>query len=131
MLRRFADAAKFTRQHSRGNNASSVIPVRRATAQIHFSTVEGNGGKISHDRVRTDRVDPTGVVTLRVHSKLHHIGIGIGRTLAGTHVKILAHDLDVTIINAITGEILRQLTIDATKDYQPTGKPPRPHPHKK
>lgn len=78
----------------------------------------------SHDRVRTDRIDTSGVVTLRVAGKLRHIGIG--RTHARTHVKILVHDLDVTVINATTGEILRELTIDLTRDYQPTGRPPGP-----
>ncbi len=29
-----------------------------------------------HDRVRTDRVDQAGSVTLRVNGRLHHIGIG-------------------------------------------------------
>lgn len=78
----------------------------------------------SHDRVRTDRIDTSGVVTLRVAGKLRHIGVG--RTHARTHVKLLIHDLDVTVINATTGEILRELTIDPTRDYQPTSRPPRP-----
>jgi hypothetical protein len=30
----------------------------------------------AHNRVRRDRVDSTGVVTLRHHGRLHHIGIG-------------------------------------------------------
>jgi transposase InsO family protein len=71
----------------------------------------------THDRVRHDRVDKSGTVTLRVHGQLHHIGIG--RTHTGTHVILLIQDLDVRIINAITGEILRELTIDTNKDYQP------------
>jgi transposase InsO family protein len=78
----------------------------------------------THDRVRHDRVDTTGCVTLRVAGRLHHIGIG--RTHAGTHVLLLAHDLDIHIINAVTGELLRELTLDPTKDYQPTGRPPGP-----
>jgi hypothetical protein len=36
------------------------------------------------------------------------------------------HDLDVTVIHASVGEILRELTIDLTRDYRPTGKPPGP-----
>ena len=79
----------------------------------------------SHDRVRTDRIDTSGVVTLRMAGKLRHIGIG--RTHARTHVKLLIHDLDVTVINATTGEILRELTIDLNRDYQPTGQPRGPH----
>lgn len=48
---------------------------------------------------------------------MHHIGIG--RTHARTRVLLPAHDLDIKIINAATGEILRELTIDPTRDYQP------------
>jgi len=29
-------------------------------------------------------------------------------------------------VNAITGELLRELTLDPTKDYQPTGAPKGP-----
>lgn len=60
-------------------------------------------------------------VSLRVNGKLRHIGVG--RTHARTHVKLLIKDLNVTIINAATGEILRELTIDTTRDYQPIRKP--------
>lgn len=70
-----------------------------------------------HSRVRRDRVDKTGTVTLRVHGKLRHIGIG--RAHARTYVLILANDLDIAIINAAAGELLRELTIDLARDYQP------------
>ena len=62
----------------------------------------------SHDRVRTDKIDKTGCVTLRVAGQLRHIGIG--RPHAGTHVTLLIHDLHVRVINAATGELLRELT---------------------
>jgi hypothetical protein len=42
----------------------------------------------------------------------------MGRTRARTPVILLVHDLDVRIINADTGELLRELT----RDYQPSGK---------
>ena len=71
----------------------------------------------THDRVRHDRIDKSGTVTLRVAGQLRHIGIG--RTHSGTHVILLIQDLDVRIINAITGEVLRELTIDTSRDYQP------------
>jgi hypothetical protein len=71
----------------------------------------------SHDRIRHDRVDKSGTVTLRVHGKLRHIGIG--RTHKGTHVILLAQDLNVRVVNAATGELLRELAIDTSKDYQP------------
>jgi hypothetical protein len=71
----------------------------------------------THDRVRHDRVDKSGTVTLRVASQLRHIGIG--RTHKGTHVILLVQDLQVRVVNAITGELLRELTINPSKDYQP------------
>ena len=79
----------------------------------------------THDRVRHDRVDKAGTVTLRVAGRLHHIGIG--RTHARTHVILLIHDLHVRVINAATGELLRELTIDPDRDYQPTGHPKAHH----
>jgi transposase InsO family protein len=78
----------------------------------------------SHDRVRHDRIDTTGVVTLRLAGRLHHIGIG--RTHARTHVILLVHDLHVRVVHAATGELLRELLLDPTRDYQPTGRPPGP-----
>ena len=74
-------------------------------------------------RPSTDR---TGVVTLRVNGRLHHIGIG--RTHARTHVLILVHDLQIRVVDAATGELLRELVLDPDRDYQPTGRPPGPIP---
>jgi hypothetical protein len=76
----------------------------------------------THDRVRRDRIDTDGKVTLRVNGRLHHIGIG--RTHARTPVLLLVQDLQVRIVNAATGELLRQLIIDPTRDYQPIHPPP-------
>jgi hypothetical protein len=36
---------------------------------------------------------------------------------------VLIQDLDIRIINAATGELLRQLTLNPTRDYQPRGTP--------
>ena len=78
----------------------------------------------THDRVRTDRVDQAGSVTLRVAGRLHHIGVG--RIHHRTRVLILVQDLHIRIINAATGELLRDFTLDPTSDYQPTGAPKGP-----
>jgi transposase InsO family protein len=80
----------------------------------------------SHDRVRHDIVDKSGRVTLRVDGRMHHIGLGAEHR--GTRVIVLAHDLDVRVANEATGELIRKLTIDPTKDYQPLGRPPGPKP---
>jgi transposase InsO family protein len=83
-------------------------------------------GNNSHDRVRYDRIDKGGTVTLRHAGRLHHIGIG--RDHAHTRVLLLVHDRDIRIIDAATGELLRELVLDPTRDYQPTGRPPGPKP---
>jgi transposase InsO family protein len=70
-----------------------------------------------HWRRRIDRVDQFGKLTLRHAGQLRHIGIG--RAHAHKHVLMLIHDADVTISDATTGEIIRELTIDPTKNYQP------------
>jgi transposase InsO family protein len=80
----------------------------------------------THDRIRHDRIDDSGVVTLRVSGRLHHIGVG--RTHARTHVILLVQDLQIRVVNATTGELLRDLVLDPTRDYQPTGRPPGPPP---
>ena len=86
-----------------------------------------NPRRFTHDRIRHDRIDDTGVVTLRHAGRLHHIGIG--RTHARTHVLILIHDLHIRVVDAATGELLRELTIDPTRDYQPrTPKSETPEP---
>jgi transposase InsO family protein len=78
----------------------------------------------THDRVRHDKVDDSGSVTLRVAGRMHHIGIG--RTHARTRVIVLVQDLHVRILNAATGELLRDFTLDQSRDYQATGAPKGP-----
>jgi transposase InsO family protein len=83
----------------------------------------------THDRVRHDTISKAGTVTLRVAGRLRHLGIG--RTHAGTNVILLVQDLHVRVIHAATGELLRELTINPRRDYQPTGRPPGPPPKQK
>ena len=70
-----------------------------------------------HFRVRKDRVDNDGKLTLRHNSQLHHIGIG--RARAGTKILMLIRELDIRVIAEDTGELIRELTLDPTRDYQP------------
>jgi len=69
-----------------------------------------------HFRVRRDRVDADGKLTLRHNSRLHHIGIG--RRWSGTKVLILARDLELRIITQDNGELIRELTLDPARNYQ-------------
>jgi transposase InsO family protein len=108
------------------------LPHRATPATAYTARPKATPGadrsRDTHDRVRTDRIDTTGCVTLRLNGRLHHIGIG--RTHAGTHVLLLVQDLDIRIIDAATGELLRQLVLDPSRNYQPTGRPPGPAPTK-
>jgi transposase InsO family protein len=69
-----------------------------------------------HFRVRRDKIDKAGIVTLRHNSRLHHIGVG--RPHAGTRVLLLVRDLHVRVITE-DGELLREVTLDPSRDYQP------------
>ena len=57
--------------------------------------------------------------------KLRHIGIG--RTHKGSHVILLLQDLEIRVVNAVTDELLRDLTLNPNRDYQPrNAKDPNP-----
>ena len=103
---------------------------RRSTPATAYDArpraVPGDRAADSHDRVRTDIIGTTGTVTLRTGGKLYHIGTG--RAHAGTHVLMLVQDLHIRIIDAATGELLRDLTLDPGRNYQPTRRPPGPPP---
>ena len=67
-------------------------------------------------RVREDRVDDTGKVSLRHDSRLYKIGLG--RAHKGRVIKLLIADLNVRVIDA-NGELIRELTLDPSRVYQP------------
>ena len=100
------------------------LPHRATPMTIYTSlpkaTPSTDRSRDTHDRVRRDKIDKAGSVTLRVAGQLRHIGVG--RTYARTDVILLVQDLHVTIVNAATGEILRDLIIDPRRNYQPTGR---------
>jgi len=73
--------------------------------------------------IRHDVIDKVGKVTLRYKSVLHHIGVG--RDYRGTRVVILRAGTNVRIVSA-GGDLLRELTLDPSKTYHGTGKPPGP-----
>jgi hypothetical protein len=74
--------------------------------------------------VRTDRIDSGGSLTVRHNSRLHHIGLGA--RLAGTPVTMLIDNLHIRVIHRHTGQLIRELILDPTRDYQPRGLPPGP-----
>jgi transposase InsO family protein len=70
----------------------------------------------SEARVRYDKIDSTGVVTFRYGGKLHHIGIG--RPYKNTRVIMLIDGLEIRVVDQETGELMRELILDPSRDYQ-------------
>ena len=96
---------------------------RRTPAEAYGARIkaqpQGNGHPPArHYRVRHDRVDKGGTVTLRYRSRLRHIAVG--RANKGRRVVLLVADRDVRVLGA-DGEILRQLELDPSRKYQPLG----------
>jgi hypothetical protein len=54
----------------------------------------------------------------------HHIGVGAAHR--GSRVTLLVDDLHVRVIGRHSGELIRELILDPTRDYQPRGLPPGP-----
>lgn len=120
LLDTFADQYNHRRPHR-------SLPHRATPATIYTSRPKATPGDRTddtHERIRRDRVDKAGKITLRHGGTLY--SIGIGRTHARTRVIVLVQDLDIRIIDATTGELIRELTLDTTKRYQSTGRPPGP-----
>ncbi len=125
LLDRFAVEYNTTRPHRSLPRSATPATIYTTRPKATPSTDRASD---THDRVRTDKVSKNGTVTLRVAGRLRHIGIG--RTHAGTDILLLVQDLAVRIVNATTGEILRELIIDPGRDYHGTGRPPGPTPKK-
>ncbi len=66
-------------------------------------------------RLRLDKVDKTGSVTLRHRGQLHHIGIG--RPYAGWRVAMLIDGRNIEVVS-LDGSPIRKLVLDPTNDYQ-------------
>ncbi|MGD0395060.1 MAG: hypothetical protein ABSC41_20755 [Acidimicrobiales bacterium] len=92
----------------------------RAWRELDKATIKIDGQPIlAHTKVRRDRIDKTGVFTLRYRSRLHHVGVG--REHRGKRVLILVADLDVRVIDE-EGVMIRHLELDPSVDYQRQGR---------
>lgn len=69
-------------------------------------------------RLRLDKVDKTGAVTLRYRGRLHHIGIGAA--FKGWRIAMLIDGRNIEIVS-LDGSPLRRLVLDPSRDYQPHG----------
>jgi transposase InsO family protein len=123
-LQTLLDQFRTQYNHHRPHRA---LPHRATPATAyHARPKAGPGDRTTdtHDRVRRDRIDTSGKITLRHSGKLY--SIGIGRTHARTRVIVLIQDRHIRIVDAATGELLRELTLDPTKRYQAIGQPDGP-----
>ena len=69
-------------------------------------------------RVRRDKIDTGGKVTLRYLGRLRHIPVGVAHK--NRRVRLLVAGPDVRIITD-DGVLIRALTLDPTRSYQPLG----------
>ncbi len=116
-LNEFTDYYNTTRPH-RALHRHTPIEAFNARPKA-FPT----GYKIPpHFRVRHDKIDAAGVITIRYNSRLHHIGLS--KHLRGTKVLVLVNDLDIRVLDRHTGTLIRKLTLDPTRDYQKRGVKP-------
>jgi hypothetical protein len=113
-----ASGATPTRSGRTGRSAGVPAPRR---SQLGRRRLHGCRGFVvpTHFRVRRDKVDITGTITLRHNSRPHHIGLG--RRLIGTRVLVLVADRDVRVLSE-DGELIRRLALDPARDYQPHGR---------
>lgn len=106
----------------RPHSARSMVPPRQAFDALEKVVPDPTKYPMTaHTRVRHDKIDKTGVFTLRHGTRLHHVGVG--RAHKGRRVIVLVCDLDIRVLSE-EGELLRHLTLDPTRDYQPLGAAP-------
>ena len=97
---------------SLGRRTPAAAYQARPKAAPQLSTEAGE----PQPRVRRDVIDNHGKITLRHAGRLHHIGVG--RTHARTPVLMLINGVDIRIIHARTGQIIRELILNPAVDYQ-------------
>lgn len=93
---------------------------RQTPASVHGAREKARpaGAVISTDgrRLRLDKVDKKGAVTLRHRGRLHHIGIG--NAYRGWRIAMLVDGRNIEIVG-LDGSPLRRLVLDPSRDYQP------------
>jgi transposase InsO family protein len=122
LLEQFVETYNHHRPHH-------SLPHRATPATVYQARPKaGPGGHPGRPeyRVLSDIIDRDGKLSLRFHGRMLHIGIGAEH--ARTPVLKLVDGLHVRVINATTGELLRELTLNPTRVYQPLGRPPGPKP---
>jgi len=91
-------------------------PLQAYSARIKAKPANRASRAPTHFRVRQDKVDQHGKVSVRYMSKLYKIGLG--RAHKGRTIKLLIADQQIRVID-LNGQLIRELTLDPTHKYQP------------
>jgi len=111
-LNRFVSYYNTVRPHrSLGRRTPAEAFAAREKSQPRGPRIDAAGY-----RVRNDKVNKNGTVTLRYRGQLHHIGVG--RPYAGWRVVLLVAGREIRVLGA-DGSPLRHFTLDPSTDYQP------------
>jgi transposase InsO family protein len=112
-LDRFRQIYNTVRPH-RALAGHTPLAAYQATPKAVTTSLTDTG---NHYRIRLDRVDANGKVSVRRAGRMHHLGIGYAHR--GQPVLILIDTSTATVTNRNTGEILSEHDIDATRSYWP------------
>jgi len=92
---------------------------RRTPSEVYQATPKAapasNGHTPGHYRLRYDRLDTKGRMTLRRAGRMHHLGVGAKH--ARKRVLAFADDHQITVAEITTGEVLSTHQIDPNKSY--------------
>ena len=133
-LQRQLDQFREHYNHQRPHRALDRATPAEAYTATPKATPATNGHTPGHYRLRYDRLDTKGKMTLRRAGRMHHLGVG---TLhARKRVLAFADDHQITVTDLATGEILSTHQIEPNKTYwrnqnRDPGrwpKPPKPRP---
>jgi transposase InsO family protein len=114
-LQRQLDAFAHYYNHIRPHRAIG----RRTPLQAYSARLKARptgASAATYFRVRHDKVDKSGKISLRYNSRLYKIGVG--RAHKGRSVKLLIADHSIRVID-LHGELIRELTLDPNRNYQP------------
>jgi transposase InsO family protein len=92
---------------------------RRTPGEVYRATPKavpaGNGHARGHYRLRYDRLDTKGRMTMRRAGRMHHLGVGTAN--ARKRVIAFADDHQITVAELTTGEVLSVHLIEPNKSY--------------
>jgi transposase InsO family protein len=92
---------------------------RRTPQEVFDAKVKAyprHGDPDTHFRIRKDRVDWCGKLTVRYEGRLCHIGMGA--PFKGMRVQMLIAGAEVRVLS-LEGDLLRTVTLDPGRDYHP------------